>query len=188
MDGVVTLLDPIHTQKTLVLWQELKNHCGVPEIKNHLAPHFTWHVAEGYVGEKLIPALQEICQQTKPFCVRSSGIGVFPGQKPVIHISLMKDRKLLDFHEELWCRINEFAHTPSPLYAPENWVPHITIFFEEIYNQVPPDWNGQAASQCAIKYLLSQQIDWEIQVENFAYGCMDNDEMRLSTYRFGSQA
>lgn len=187
MDGVVSLLDPLHTQKTLAFWRDLRELCGAPEIKDHFAPHFSWHVAEGYDSEELTKVLQEISLQTKPFSVRSTGIGIFSGEKPVIYVSLLKDRLLLDFHEKLWCAINEFAVVPSPLYAPENWVPHITIYFEEIFHQLPPNWDAQASFQCALNFLVSQRIEWEIPVDNFAYGCMDHDGMQLSSYLFGSQ-
>ncbi len=185
MDGVVTVLDPLNYQKVLSLWQDLTVHCGVPEIKNHFLPHFSWHVSESLDCDKVNVLLEELARRSQPFTAQTAGIGLFPGEKPVVYIPLVKDRPLLDYHEMIWSVLNTLAVQSSPYYSPQNWVPHITVFFDELYDPLPAGWQTRTAMGCVINELVELDLSWTLMVDNIAYGCMEA-EMSFKRYQFGS--
>ena len=179
MEGVVSILDQANLSRVLTLWQELQDQCLIPQIYPHFIPHITWHVAESYNDEKLPQALEEIGIQHQRFSFKAAGFGIFSGEKPVVYISLVKERKLLEFHEQLWDKLDPFANQSNPYYSPGNWMPHITIFFDEIFEHLPDGWNSVRTSTCVLNYLIPRKIEWVITIDNLAYGRMDEELRRF---------
>ena len=185
MDGVVTVLDPQNYAKVLSIWQELRVLCDVPEIKNLFLPHFSWHVSASYDCDRLNEFLKELGGRSQSFTAHTGGLGIFPGEKPVVYIPVVKDRALMDFHELLWTAITPLADEPSPLYSPLKWMPHITIFFDELYDPLPAGFRVRDKLGCVIDSLIEQDLIWTLKVENIAYGCMGSDQMSFNHYQFG---
>jgi 2'-5' RNA ligase len=185
MDGIATMLDEENYNRVLALWEELQVRCAIPEIRSHLLPHFTWHVAEAYDDEKLIQAMGDLCSQLKPFTVKTTGLGIFAGEKPIIYVNIVKDLHLIEVHQKLWNIFTPLASQPSLLYSPESWVPHITLFFDEIFDDLPEDWDTHRVTMCVLDLLARQRFDWHIQADNFAYGRMDGSTMHVKHYPFG---
>jgi len=128
--------------------------------------------------------LEELAARSQPFSARTAGLGIFPGEKPVVYIPLVKDRQLLNFHEMMWSTLTSLSVESSPYYSPQNWMPHITVFFDELYDPLPAEWQGRAVMDCVVNYLVGRDLNWTIQVDNIAYGCMEA-EMSFKRYQFG---
>jgi 2'-5' RNA ligase len=138
-------------------------------------PHFSWHVAEGYDLKKVRPALEEIAKISEPFIIRSTGLGLFSGDKPVVFISLVKDVRLLRFHQLVWDKISPAADRPSPYYSPESWMPHITLAHGDL------DANRVV---CAMEKLAFRSFNWEILVDNIALINQDEGHVGKESLRF----
>ena len=166
MCGIVTLLgDPFKSQVES-LWSVLNDECGLSGENLFTLPHFSLQVAEGYDLAQLLPIMNEIASEIQPFKVHTTGLGFFSGEKPVFYIALAKDSQLLHYHEEIWKRVSLAGSGINPLYAPPNWMPHITLAHDNLNHE---------KLNCLMERLASQPFNWELQIDNIAYICQDND-------------
>jgi 2'-5' RNA ligase len=159
MHGIVSLLDLPSYNRVEGLWDELEIDCSISGIQVTSLPHFSWQVAHDYDMVRLKPALEKIALSARPFKVRSTGIGLFTGPKPVVFISLVKDALLLRFHDLIWRLTNDSAIFPSPFYAPKAWMPHITLAYGET------NWGRLS---CTLEKLVYHPFNWEIEVDHIA--------------------
>ena len=162
MNGVIALLDDKHTILVQDLWKILEDECGFSEGLITPFPHFSWQIAEEYDFNGLGKKLVELTSQLPPFTIRTAGIGVFTGKSPVVFIPIVKDPDLLELHQTIWDQISSLGKGMSDHYAPENWIPHITLASRDI----APD-----SLIKMIKYLGPLKIEWEIGIDRFALGC-----------------
>jgi len=159
MYAIVTLLDEPAYSKVKALWQELGLLCDMSGIDLMPLPHFSWHTANEYDVPRLRTILLQIAKQNNAFSVRTSGLGIFTGESPVIYIPLARNDILSSVHQQVWRRVEPVAVDGSSHYAPEIWIQHITL----AHGDVSPDRLG-----CAMEQLAYRQYDWEIQVDNLA--------------------
>ena len=132
MNGIASLLDPSANSGVENIWQDLELKCGLHGIRITPFPHFTWQVTEGYELPRLENILQEISRNVQPFNIRTDGLGVFTGEKPVIYISIFKDELLMKLHSMLWEQTRGLATNPDQLYSPPQWIPHITLAYNDL--------------------------------------------------------
>ena len=85
MQAVVSLLDDHHTQLTEALWRELETQFGLRGVYTTPHPHFSYHVARSYDLDSLVPRLDRLIHATRPFQVKTTGLGVFTGKSPVLY-------------------------------------------------------------------------------------------------------
>jgi 2'-5' RNA ligase len=159
MEGVVTILQEPHASLVKQVWEELSDSCGVKGIQAFPTPHFSWHIAHEYDRDSLWEALQVFCKSAQPFTVRTGGLGIFNGEKLVVNIALVKDKSLLDFHREVWDLCECCSSQSFPYYAPNSWMPHITLAIEDVF----PENIG-----CVVERLVSKDFSWELSITNLA--------------------
>lgn len=159
MYAVVSLLDERHYSLIQALWRELEAECGLAGVILTPMPHFSWDIAAEYDLKRLEAALADATRDAPPLTVRTTGLGLFTGESPVIFIPVIKDAALASFHQCIWNEIQPAAIGASPHYAPEAWVPHITL----AYGDVDPHKLG-----CAMEKLAFQPFNWEIQIDHIA--------------------
>jgi len=166
MHGIVALLDNEHTSRVEALWDELHDSCGLMCIQMTPFPHFSWHIAEKYNFNQLEEKLALIARQTAPFTIRTAGLGVFTGENPVVYINIVKDSELLELHQHIWTETQPMGSSVSHLYAPDQWMPHITLANRDVTDNNLP---------CIFSTLGGRAFTWEIQVTCFALGYQEND-------------
>lgn len=132
MYAIVSLLDEHHYTRIEDLWHDLEVECGLSGVTLTPLPHFSWHIASEYDYRRLEASLLELAASTPPFNVRTTGLGLFTGASPVLFIPIVKDPALADFHLQVWQRSQTTAIGASPHYAPEAWVPHITLAYGDV--------------------------------------------------------
>ncbi len=159
MHGIVSLLDNDHNQLVEELWAELKQEFSVDGVYITPYPHFSYHVAQDYDVDKIEPVLQRITSNIKTFKVRTSGLGVFTGNSPVLYIPVARSLELTQLHEELWQEVATASSGVQQYYHPDQWMPHITIGFGDI--------SKENLSQI-IPFLAERDFNWEITVNNLA--------------------
>jgi 2'-5' RNA ligase len=157
MNGIASLLDGPATARVERLWQELEVRCGLVGVKLTPFPHFTWQVTEDYDLPQFEVALRALAGQLEPFSIHTSGLGLFTGENPIIYVSIVKDESLMRFHSLLWEKMAGIASHPAPYYSPAQWVPHITLAYNDLTS---------ANLDCAIQLLAFQTFNWEIQIDN----------------------
>jgi 2'-5' RNA ligase len=178
MNGIASLLNEPQKNQIEAIWQELEEKCGLIGVRITPFPHFTYQVVESYDQARLEPILQEIARHTRPFTVQSIGLGLFTSKTPVIYLPLVKNDLLLHFHKLIWDRTQEVAQGASPFYAPDMWVPHITLGYGDV---------TQANLPCALEALAFRDFAWQISVDNLTF--IGQFEQNLygtcCTYRLG---
>jgi 2'-5' RNA ligase len=159
MHGVVSLLSAPFSGETLRAWNTLERKHGLRGIRMTPYPHFSWLIATEAPQAGLRQALAEVAAETRPLVVRAGGIGIFPGPNPVIYLSVVKTEAMARLHQRLWERLEPLLAGRSPLYAPGNWMPHISM----AYGDVSVDNIGAAVAD------LSAIPRWEMIVDHFAF-------------------
>ncbi len=159
MDGVVSLLPEPYYSTVEKIWHELTVDCGVRGIQATPVPHFSWHVALHYDENRLRENLTAVAQRQAPLTVHTAGLGVFSGDLPIVYISLVKDRSLLEFHEHVWKAADAAASGGEGYYAPAMWMPHITLVFQDLCLDNLP---------CIGEKLLFREFNWEMKLDNLA--------------------
>jgi 2'-5' RNA ligase len=157
MNGIASLLDGPATSRVERLWQELEAHCGLVGVKLTPFPHFTWQVTEDYDLPRLEVTLRALAGQIQPFSIHTSGLGLFTGEHPIVYISIVKDEPLMRFHSLLWKKMVGIAFHPTLYYSPDQWVPHITLAYNDVTS---------ANIDCVMQSLAFQTFNWEIQIDN----------------------
>ncbi|MFZ6031331.1 MAG: 2'-5' RNA ligase family protein [Chloroflexota bacterium] len=159
VNGVVSLLDKAHADRLQDIWRMLEQHCRLKGKNTGLPPHFTWQVVAQYDFNQFEPRVSALARAASPFTVRTAGLGIFSGPSPILYIQLVKDARLLSMHEQIWQHSQCCAVSLSPYYAPESWVPHITL--------AAGDVNAENLG-CALDLLAFVPFTWEIPVDNLA--------------------
>jgi len=167
MNGIASLLDPSTNSRVEDIWQELESKCGLKGVRITPFPHFTWQVTEGYDLPKLERVLRSISRHTLPFSIHTDGLGIFTGEKPVVYISIFKDELLMKLHSRLWEQTEAFATDPILLYSPTQWIPHITLAYDDL---------GRDNLDCAFQTLVFQSYNWEIKIDNLIYIGQSSDQ------------
>lgn len=157
MHGVVSILEEPHHGQVVQLWEALKREFGVGQPQTTAVPHFSYHISPEYDLASLAQILRETAAATPPFTVKTSGIGIFLGEKPVVYIPVARTPTLLALHSQLWPRLDAISQNAPDYYTPANWFPHITLGHDDI----TPDNLGPI-----VTWLNSQSLTWDIQVSN----------------------
>lgn len=160
MHALISLLPTPYSQQVENLWDELESVCGVKGVRGTPFPHFTWTTASELSETAVQTALSKLARQIKPFTIAASGIGIFPGNRPVVFIRLVKSPQLFILHEIILNALQEPFHgTLSPLYQPDVWVPHITLGIEDVTEE-----NLGAV----VSTLVNKDFQWEMQIDNLS--------------------
>jgi 2'-5' RNA ligase len=181
MHALISTLDDMNKERVSDLWMTLADYCNLHGIFRIPLPHFSWHGAESYQLHLLEPLLAEWARQVEPFQVRTSGLGIFTGEKPILHLRVIATQRLVNYHRQIWQQIQTtHANGSSPYYAPHTWLPHITLGIEDL---------NISNIGCAVTQLAFQTYDWIIQVDNLTLVSHEPDRPGeiIKQFRLGSE-
>ncbi len=159
MQGVVSFLDPLHIDQVQEIWRALVDICGLKEGLPDGPPHLSWHIAQEYDLARLRPQLEALAAELPPISVRTAGLGLFTGECPILYISLVRDARLAGVHQQIYDCVSRFALQPSLYYAPDNWVPHISLVVRNCDT-------GQLG--CALDVLALRSLSWQVSLDHLA--------------------
>ena len=159
MHGLVSLLDQEHSDQIEILWAMLETRCELTGIKVTPFPHFSWLIADDFAWPELEGALQGLAEKLSPFRVRTTGIGIFSSERPVIFIPVVRTTVLDSLHAQIWEIFQPHASGISDYYSSDRWVPHISLAYSDVTTQ---------NIGCVMKALARQDFDWEIEINNIS--------------------
>jgi 2'-5' RNA ligase len=175
MHGLVSLLpEPYYTRVTSI-WSHLEDRCDLDGIKVTPFPHFSWQIGESYSSEALEQTMRKISAETRPFTIRTTGLGIFTGNKPVIYIPVVKSPSLVNLHQKIWYAFFPIGKGIAEYYNPELWIPHISL----AYDDVNPECIGSA-----IQEISSDSYNWEMTIDNIAFISEPEGTIGKLQYRF----
>ena len=159
MFAIVSLIAPSNYYQPVDFKNWLEGFFASSKNPERFLLHLTWHAADLYDLPALTTVLSQYTARGHSFKIRTAGFGLFNGKMPVFYISLVKPRFLLDFHEEIWRLVSKYAIKPLNHFAPENWVPHITL-------EIIDDFSNEIISK--IKTWTFRDMEFKIDINNIA--------------------
>jgi 2'-5' RNA ligase len=162
MLAVASLLDSENTEKVNEIVTQLDSIFGLRGVQLTPYPHLTWLTTDVTRMTDLKDYLRKIAEESQPITVRTMGIGIFPGEKPVIYIPILRTRDVNRLHARLFQEIGEFSDQTGHFYNPDLWMPHLTLALGDTsswslapvlhyLNQFRFDWNITLDNLCIIK-------------------------------------
>ena len=178
MHGLVSLLDPHHYALVEEIWHELERDCGLTGIQVTPYPHFSWQIAEDYDFEALKQVVKDIAAETRPFTVTVAGLGIFASETPVVYLSVVRTRELSELHAIIWERVLPISTAASPFYAPDSWMPHISIAYADVTRENIP---------CVMELVAFRTHYWQVKIDNISFIHEPNGEIgeKWFEYKFG---
>lgn len=175
MHGVVSLLEDRFYNRVEEIWAKLERKFGVRGIYVTPFPHFSYQVAKHYDLGSLEIALHNLAMENRTFRIRTGGLGIFLGEKPVIYIPVVRSLELSSFHQMVWREMADVASHPVAYYQPDRWLPHITLGHSDITSENLPE---------IVAYLQEFDFDWEMTVDSLAliHDAGDRQEIRCRYY------
>jgi 2'-5' RNA ligase len=158
MQGVVTLLDDQHYARVNAIWEELCQKFDVRGMYVTSYPHFSYQVAEQYDEAACDTFLRGLAERTRPFRVRTAGLGIFTVANPILYVPIVRSPQLSQLHREIWEGIQQTVPgAVTSYYQPEAWVPHITLAQGDI---------DQDKLAEIVRRLSARNFHWETTVNN----------------------
>ena len=156
--AVVSLLDADHEVAVRRIWDRLAEHGLETDLWVTLIPYITYHVAAAY-PDNMVENLSLVAGETRPFGIRTAGLGMFPGESPVIYLPVVRSEAVDHVHGRIWDSMEQTADGVNQLYSPPFWVPHITI------GQVH---GPRSATVDTLMTVVSDLSPWEIKLTELA--------------------
>ena len=171
MQGIVTVLDEPWRERVEEIWGELAAVFGLPSVGAQRDPHVTYHVADSYHRDAVESAINTIASRTPAFDLETHGLGVFRGEQAVLFLHVTPSPALGAVHAAILHAVEGIAVAPREFYAPETWVPHITLaaggLREEQLSEIMAllgrrdyDWRMRATNVCYVPDANSREEPW----------------------------
>ncbi|WP_347158640.1 2'-5' RNA ligase family protein [Pontibacter chitinilyticus] len=157
MIAITSLLDATHSARVTELTNHLEKNFGLTGVQITPYPHLTLLTAEIPDMDELKHYLDQVCLETQRFTVRTTGLGVFPGQHPVIYIPVLRTAPLNKLHAKLHRDMSEMSTEMGVFYNPNMWLPHISLALGD----TTPELLGPV-----LAFLCDYTFNWEITIEN----------------------
>lgn len=159
MQGIASILDREHSNQIERLWDELEREFGL-KYACVAYPHFSYQVAEHYDIARAELALRDLANNTAPFTISTSGLGIFTGDSPVLDVRVVRTPHLNAIHQQIVDLLAPFTmgdHTRH--YGAGHWLPHITLAMGDLTHDVLPD---------VVRLLSRRSFTWDISIDNIA--------------------
>ncbi len=160
MHGLVSLLPSPYYERVEAIWDRLERRCGLTGIRVTPYPHFSWQIADDYDFDRLEAAIQLVVAQTKPFAVKTAGLGIFSGENPVVYLPVARNNRMTQLHNEIWLATSGLGTGVSELYNDDNWTPHISLAYGDVDRQTLPE---------ILDELAFESFGWEFEVDNVSF-------------------
>ena len=161
MPGILFLFDRASHERIERLWDQMEREFGVAKGYPGALPHFTLHLADRYDLEATQAVVEEIANARAPFDVTTTGLGVFTGDLPIVYIPVTRTRTLDDLHLRLYRSLAPHCNGHVPYYAPEKWMPHISLGQVNITSDALPP---------VLTWLSHEPLSWEMSAAKLAIG------------------
>lgn len=157
MATLALLLHESAARKIRDCWDLLETELGVCGVRKIPFPHVTLLGCEGIEHPKIQGILEEFCDRTAPLELRSIGLGIFLRPSPVIYAPIIRSPALSEVHQSLWNAVGGLGGSRFGLYAPDQWIPHLTLaqFDLDAENQLQ-----------ALRLLADQELEMAFEVRN----------------------
>ncbi len=121
------MLNPQRARQINKIIAELEAKFGLEAVQATPAPHFTFLLAGIRRIDPLKKALAEVAATTAPFPAYTTGLGIFPGPKPVIYVPVLRSFDLNHLHQRVLDVTQPLCKSTDRFNAPARWLPHLSL-------------------------------------------------------------
>jgi 2'-5' RNA ligase len=157
MLAVTSLLDSKHSDLVNHIISDFEKEFGLTQVQATPYPHITYLTTEAINLPLLKHYLDRFSNCSKVFHVYTTGIGVFPGDHPVVYIPVLRTQPLNKFHVQLYHDISKLSIDLGPYSKPRLWMPHISLALGDTTSDMMTPM---------FRYLAQYRFDWEIALDN----------------------
>ncbi len=178
MIAIISALDQESSDQVRALWRTLEMACHLRGIFHFPTPHMSWFAAESLETSRAEPILQQLAESCDPFMVHTFGLGIFPGEHPVLYLPVVKSQTLLQCHNKIWNQTQPYSEETKLYYSPSFWLPHITLAIKDI---------DQDTLLCAVNAVVTRQLSLNIVLDNVMIVEQNGDEIgaTIKTFKLG---
>ena len=159
MLAITSLLSPPHVLRINAVIKKLEEKFGIDDVQATLDPHLTYQLAGVKKLTSLKKALAKVAAATAPFLAFTTGLGVFPGEKPVIYIPVLRSNALNALHQRILTATAPLCLRTDKFSTPDCWLPHISLALHD----TTADLLGPVLS-----YLNQETYNLKIIIDNLA--------------------
>lgn len=159
MHGLVSLVPQPYYDIVNGIWNQLESKFEISGIRVTPYPHFSWIVFEDCQLDRLDELMKDLADHIPVFEVQTTGIGMFTEPSPVIYIPVVKNSELGEIHRVIWDRFSSIGQGISAYYAPDSWVPHISLAYKDI---------NETNIGPVMKWLVEIDTTWKMKIENLS--------------------
>ena len=179
MLAITSLLPSPASDHINALIKSLETEFGLDDVQATPEPHLTYQIVEPADLELLKTGLREIARTSVPFIAHTTGLGMFPGERPVIHIPVLRSDYLNQLHHRILEVAAPVCSRTDKFSAPDLWLPHISLALHD----TTPELLGPV-----LQFLNNQTFNLELQITNLAILRPDGEMfVREDVFEFGSE-
>jgi hypothetical protein len=165
MYAIASVLNNEENIKVHDIWDGLQSHCQLNAVKVSPIPHFSWFT---YINVNSQSDLEhELCDWATihaPIKLQVNGLGIFPGEKPVLYLPIVRTLKLSAYHFDLIQKISPYIEGTATFYGSDSWIPHVTLAIHDLNNE---------NIDCAVKQCLKHSLSFDLYVDHIAILYLD---------------
>ncbi|HEX8326987.1 MAG TPA: 2'-5' RNA ligase family protein [Hymenobacter sp.] len=158
MYAITSLLNPRNANRITRIVKGLETQFGLDDVQETPDPHLTYLLLSTRRLAELKDMLEEVARTTPPFSAFTTGLGVFPGENPVIYIPVLRSNDLNQLHQRV-LDVTAPLCRASPYYQPDRWLPHLSLALHD----TTPDLLGPV-----LRHLNHQTYNLRLNVNNLA--------------------
>jgi 2'-5' RNA ligase len=177
--AVVSLLSGEARAEVRAIWELLEERFGARTAREATHPHITYVVGEMADADALAAQLAAEAALIAPLTVTIDGFGMFPGPPPVLFLRVVRDAALARVYERVMAAAQRAGLAPWPNYAPDAWVPHVTLAMQDL----PPALAPQALAAIGRRLLRFQTPLGGLQIARVAESLAES--IYLDAFPFG---
>ncbi|RZK23994.1 MAG: 2'-5' RNA ligase family protein [Hymenobacter sp.] len=177
MLAITSLLASPSSDHINKLIKSLETEFGLTDVQATPEPHLTYQLVEPLDLDALKTALRTIADTTHTFMAHTTGLGMFPGERPVIHIPVLRSDYLNQLHHRILEVAAPMCSRTDKYSAPDLWLPHVSLALHD----TTPELLGPV-----LQFLNNQTFNLELEINNLALLRPDGDLfVREEVFAFG---
>ncbi len=177
MYSIISTLDPEADRLVRQLRARLINQNPAFHGTLLLEPHLSWLGVDDMDAHAIGEKLTQMAQTISPLYLQTTGFGIFTGENPVLYLPVIKTDELARLHSRLWDFFSSQASISNLVFRPEQWLPHITVFYL--------DKDDSVGLSCGLADLVKMDIDLNFSVDHFKIAYFKGEQYgQLSVHRF----
>ena len=178
MLAITSLLSSPSSDHINALIKSLETEFGLDDVQATPEPHLTYQIVDPVDLAALKDSLHQIASSSTSFVAHTTGLGMFPGERPVIYIPVLRSDYLNQLHHRILEAITPMCSRTDKYSSPDLWLPHVSLALHD----TTPELLGPV-----LQFLNNQTFNLELEISNLALLRPEGDLfVREEVFEFGA--